>query len=241
MPTSAYSTSLLVSTSSTWSMTWWTLKRATAKRGFKLVGQLKIAGVNPSGIKLDLYSGKKAGPAPNAVSGGTGKRITASYCKKIFCEVNMAVYNREQVGSSFKPYILAAAVKQGMNVQTSTLNGFNNLYIAPDSKPDEYSTTANIAGSHQVHNDSLSENGPYTPQIAMAVSINTAYADLWHRAGGTAVANIAQTKIKAVGQTRDMYRLYVATAANLPQSTKDEFLASMSANRSARRSSRARS
>ena len=55
-----------------------TLKRATAKRGFKLVGQLKIAGVNPRGIKLDLYSGKKAGPAPNAVSGGTGKRITRS-------------------------------------------------------------------------------------------------------------------------------------------------------------------
>ena len=55
-----------------------TLKRATAKRGFKLVGQLKIAGVNPLGIKLDLYSGKKAGPAPNAVSGGTGKRIARS-------------------------------------------------------------------------------------------------------------------------------------------------------------------
>jgi len=55
-----------------------TLKRATAKRGFKLTGQLKIAGVNPSGIKLDLYSGKKAAPAPNAVSSGTGKRITRS-------------------------------------------------------------------------------------------------------------------------------------------------------------------
>ena len=36
-----------------------------------------------------------------------------------------------------------------------------------------------------MHNDSQSENGPYTPQIAMAVSINTAYADLWHRVGGT--------------------------------------------------------
>ena len=44
-----------------------------------------------------------------------------------------------------------------------------------------------------MHNDSLSENGPYTPQIAMAVSINTAYADLWHRVGGTAVANMAQS------------------------------------------------
>ena len=28
------------------------------------------------------------------------------------------------MGSSFKPYVLATAVKQGMNVQTSILNGF---------------------------------------------------------------------------------------------------------------------
>src|SRR5215472_4862666 len=104
----------------------------------------------------------------------------------------MAVQNREQVGSSFKPYVLSAAVKAGMNVQTSTLNGFNNLYIAPDSQPMAYSTTANVPSSYQVRNDSTAENGPYTPQIAMAVSINTAYADLWHRVGGTAVANMAQ-------------------------------------------------
>lgn len=44
------------------------------------------------------------------------------------------------------------------------------------------------------------------------------------------VANTSQTKTKAVGQTRDMYRLYVATAGNAPQSMKDEFLASMKAN-----------
>ena len=31
------------------------------------------------------------------------------------------------MGSSFKPYVLATAVKQGMNVKTSTLDGFNNL------------------------------------------------------------------------------------------------------------------
>ncbi|MGH3161529.1 MAG: transglycosylase domain-containing protein, partial [Streptosporangiaceae bacterium] len=123
---------------------------------------------------------------------GTGKVITEKLCAKIKCEWNMAVQNREQVGSSFKPYVLSAAVKAGMNVQTSTLNGFNNLYIAPDSAPDEYSTTTRMPFSHLVQNDSQSENGPYTPQIAMAVSINTAYADLWHRVGGTAVADIAQ-------------------------------------------------
>ncbi|EPJ80024.1 chemotaxis protein [Pseudomonas syringae] len=45
------------------------------------------------------------------------------------------------------------------------------------------------------------------------------------------VSNTAQTKTKAVGQSRDLYRLYLATAAGLPQSVKDEFIASMNANR----------
>jgi hypothetical protein len=55
-----------------------TLKRVAAKRGFKLTGQLKIAGVDPKGVRIDLYGGKKGGPAPNAVSGGTGKRVASS-------------------------------------------------------------------------------------------------------------------------------------------------------------------
>ncbi|MFL5921016.1 MAG: hypothetical protein ACJ75D_06905 [Gaiellaceae bacterium] len=55
-----------------------TLKKAKAKRGFKLVGQLKVAGLLPTGVKLNLYAGKKARPAPTAVSSGTGKRIARS-------------------------------------------------------------------------------------------------------------------------------------------------------------------
>jgi membrane peptidoglycan carboxypeptidase len=128
---------------------------------------------------------------PGANYNGTGKKISVKYCQKINCYQNL-VLAREQVGSSFKPYVLAAAVKEGMNVQTSTLNGFNNLYIAPDRDPSEYSTTAKVPSSYLVSNDSTAENGPYTPQIAMAVSINTAYADLWHRVGGAAVASMAQ-------------------------------------------------
>ena len=130
---------------------------------------------------------------PGSKYNGTGKVITARYCMKINCQVNMAVYNREQVGSSFKPYVLSAAVKQGMNVQTSTLDGYNNQCIPPDSEPSTYpvrrssrrDSPARPAG-YPVHNDSAAENGPYTPQIAMAVSINTAYADLWHTVGGQA-------------------------------------------------------
>src|SRR4029450_1397153 len=51
-----------------------TLKKVKAKRGFKLTGQLKVKGLNPKDVRLNLYSSKKARPAPNAVAGGTGKR-----------------------------------------------------------------------------------------------------------------------------------------------------------------------
>ena len=51
-----------------------TLKKMKAKKGFKLVGQLKVAGVSPQGVRLNLYSSKKARPAPNAIASGTGKR-----------------------------------------------------------------------------------------------------------------------------------------------------------------------
>ena len=136
---------------------------------------------------------------PGSKYNGTGKAITKSYCKKIACEVNMAVYNREQVGSSFKPYILATAVKQGMNVKTSTLDGYNPLYIPPDSQPSAYGTSAQPTSPvpdyfqyHMISNDSAGENGPYSPQTAMAVSINTAYADLWHVVAGTDGQNVVQ-------------------------------------------------
>ena len=118
---------------------------------------------------------------------GTGPVITTKYCKVILCNDNLAVYTREQVGSSFKPYILAIAVKQGMNVQTSTLDGYNYQYIPPDTDPQAYPSTSSPgpgAGWHLVTNDDPGENGPYTPQAAMAYSINTAYSDLWHVVAG---------------------------------------------------------
>jgi methyl-accepting chemotaxis protein len=47
------------------------------------------------------------------------------------------------------------------------------------------------------------------------------------------VTNTSQAKTKAVGQSRDLYRLYIATASDAPQSTKDEYIASMKANQKA--------
>src|SRR5260370_25721103 len=82
-----------------------------------------------------------------------------------------------------------------MNVQTSRLDGYNPLWIPPDSQPNAYGSSTQPANSYQwymVTNDSPGENGPYSPQMAMAASINTAYADLWHAVGGAAVADMAQ-------------------------------------------------
>jgi hypothetical protein len=52
-----------------------TLAKAKAKVGFKLVGRLVVQGLNPRGVRLWLYGGKKAKPAPTATTGGTGKRL----------------------------------------------------------------------------------------------------------------------------------------------------------------------
>ncbi|MGH3190110.1 MAG: transglycosylase domain-containing protein, partial [Streptosporangiaceae bacterium] len=153
---------------------------------------------NPANGEIEaLYPGPGF---PGYKYNNVGPTITAKECKKIDCEVNMAVYNREQVGSSFKPYILALAVKQGMNVQTSTLDGYDNLCIPLDSSPTAYPAPAKFtaagelycqtSGSYPLANDDTGENGQYTPQMAMAESINTAYADLWHVVAGSNGQNI---------------------------------------------------
>ncbi len=132
---------------------------------------------------------------PGSRYNGTGRVITVKECQQISCEVNMAVYNREQVGSSFKPYILSTAVKQGMDVQTSTLEGFDPLWIPPDKQPNAYGSPTRPADSYQwyqVTNDDAGENGAFSPQLAMAESINTAYADLWHKVAGPTGANVAE-------------------------------------------------
>ena len=44
---------------------------------------------------------------------GPGQSMSTADCKKWDCSDNTAVYAREQVGSSFKPYVLSAAVAAG--------------------------------------------------------------------------------------------------------------------------------
>ena len=106
--------------------------------------------------------------------------------KNCHCQYDNALQSRNQVGSSFKTYVLATAVDQGMNVQSSTLNGDSPLWIPPDSSPTTLAKRGGQSpgpGYYQVVNDESGTNsfGPVHVQTATAASLNTAYTDLWHR------------------------------------------------------------
>jgi membrane peptidoglycan carboxypeptidase len=105
--------------------------------------------------------------------------------KDCHCQYDNALQSRNQVGSSFKTYVLATAVKQGMNVQTSILDGDSPLWIPPDSSPTLFAKPGSQSpgpGYYEVVNDESGNNsfGPTKVQEATAVSLNTAYTDLWH-------------------------------------------------------------
>jgi len=111
-----------------------------------------------------------------------------SYTRKnCGCQYDNALQSRNQVGSSFKPYVLATAVDQGMNVQTSILDGDSPLWIPPDSQPSTFAKPGTQkpsgGGYYEVSNDESGNNnlGPVSVQTATAASLNTAYTDLWHR------------------------------------------------------------
>jgi membrane peptidoglycan carboxypeptidase len=137
-------------------------------------------GVTPDGLPRYVRLGALLeDPANGAILAEYGG---PNYLKDQF---DNALQSRNQVGSSFKPYVLATAVKLGMNVLSSKLNGYSPLWIPPDWEPDTKASLtkpANPAGWYEVVNDEVSNpNRPVTVTQATAMSLNTAYTDLWHR------------------------------------------------------------
>jgi membrane peptidoglycan carboxypeptidase len=126
---------------------------------------------------------------------GRGETMPAKECGIYDCHVNTAVYAREQVGSSFKPYVLSQAVMQGMNAGTSILDTDSPLYVPPDSMPLVLSTTDKQKAapeSFKFNNDDFKGHGPQSVQNAFAISSNTAFTDLAHRVGTKNIINLAQ-------------------------------------------------
>ena len=132
---------------------------------------------------------------------GTGAIVAMyggpNYAKR---QLNMATQSRNQVGSSFKPYVLATAVSQGMNVKTSILDGYSAICSPDDQFPTVFSVR--VAGPESPcptsppdgwFNFSSDEaDGPVSVAEASALSLNTAYGDLIHRVGTQNVINMAK-------------------------------------------------
>ena len=113
-----------------------------------------------------------------------GASYTAANCARVDCQYNMATESRNLVGSSFKPYVLAAAVKEGMNVQTSILNAIEPMCVPPDSQPMTFSTKTTNCPAGWFPVDIQGENmGPISTVTAAAQSSDPAFEDLIHRAG----------------------------------------------------------
>ena len=127
-----------------------------------------------------------------AFYGGPGENVPAKYCH--FCADN-TVLTREQVGSSFKPYVLATAVQQGMNVATTELDGYSPLWIPPDSEPTTPASPSQADASSnwfEEQNDADAQYGAMSVAQAEAQSSNTAFTDLIHRVGTQNVVNLAK-------------------------------------------------
>jgi membrane peptidoglycan carboxypeptidase len=125
-----------------------------------------------------------------------GPNYAAKNCARIFCQLNMATENREQVGSSFKPYVLSTAVSEGMDVQNSILNAIEPMCIPPDSTPQTRSElsqpTTNCPSPGFEVNIGGENSGPLSVAKAAAISSDPAFEDLIHRAGTQATVNMAK-------------------------------------------------
>ena len=137
-----------------------------------------------------------------------GQNTSADKCTVYDCNIN-TTSAREQVGSSFKPYVLSTAVSQGMDVQNSILNSsdvplhpgltpsravlagdFGPVYVragpatntaAPTRAPSRSRTTA--ARPSATRSGRRGTTCGDDVQNALAQSSNTAFTDLAHRAG----------------------------------------------------------
>ncbi len=130
-----------------------------------------------------------------AMYGGPGYGVR--HCQLYDCEYNMATESSNQVGSSFKPYVLATAVAQGMNVQDSVLDGYSPIWIPPDwTETDRLtlsamSPPANPYGYWEF-NEPDENSGALSVPKAAAISSDPAFEDLTHRVGVQNVLDMAR-------------------------------------------------
>ncbi len=133
--------------------------------------------------------------AIEAVYEGPNSNPNWKECARLRCQYPMATVARNQVGSSFKPYVLAGAVQEGMNVKTSILNGYSPICVPPETMPMTESRRGSPTNCPPewlgVDYDPVVE-GPVSVSKAAALSSNAAFEDLTHRVGTSPIIRLAQ-------------------------------------------------
>ena len=102
---------------------------------------------------------------------GKGINQSPSACEQSSCFEDTA-HSTEQVGSSFKPYVVAAAVKQGMNVQTSTMDTSSYACIAPPSRG---STTFSQPVTKTIYQQATAAVGSTSPSPSSSTGCPAGY------------------------------------------------------------------
>lgn len=121
---------------------------------------------------------------------GKGQNLVGTPACAGTCMLN-TTQDRQPVGSSFKPYVLATALNQGMNVQSSKLNTSPYMCIAPDGSSayslpitqGEYMVNfkqknclaQGLQNSYPVENDSGEQIGKQVGQAPSGVNKGAAY------------------------------------------------------------------
>jgi membrane peptidoglycan carboxypeptidase len=116
--------------------------------------------------------------------------LSTKACNKVHCFINTAEIPH-QPGSSFKPYVLATAISQGMNAKTSILNAYSPICVPPDYPFPQLQLSARISLAACSKKEPLgywpatdsSSLGGIPVAEAAAISSNPGFMDLAHRVG----------------------------------------------------------
>ncbi|MFF3415352.1 transglycosylase domain-containing protein [Streptomyces sp. NPDC002698] len=139
-------------------------------------------------LKDHVYKSDKVAAAATVVEPGTGKILGMGQSKPFGTGTNETEYNYSvnydmggsnygfPTGSTFKPFVAAAALEQGRPATQEYSSPYSMPYPSPvqtcGSKP------WTNQGNEKVPNESESEHGPYQLKEAMAKSVNTYFVQM---------------------------------------------------------------